>query len=121
MNDFYLVHVFSVNPARQMPDYGHKTSDVFNVEESASDDGSDTDGYHDNTINRLKEIHRDTSGADLNESERMLVVRIEDVHHQMDDIITEILFKILNSRMMDGSFYSIDYLEDLLWDSSSLK
>ena len=107
-----------------MPDYGHKTSDVFSVEESASDDGSDTDGFHDNTINRLKEIHRDTSGADLNES-MWTIATVYDHSFELKSMIqnktTEILFKTLNSRMIDGSFHSIDYMEDLLWDSSSLK
>lgn len=35
--------------------------------------------------------------------------------------MTGLLFKTLSSRMLDSTFHSIDYLEDMLWESSILK
>lgn len=52
---------------KQIPDYGHKTSDVFNVEDTNSDDGSETDMFHAAALERLKNIHNDIAGDSLNE------------------------------------------------------
>lgn len=52
---------------KQIPDYGHKTSDVFNVEDANSDDGSESDLFHAAALERLKNIHNDIAANSLNE------------------------------------------------------